>query len=104
FQAEDGIRVDLVTGVQTCALPICFAALHAGITYPERARSLVIAGCGYGAEPDKKEKFRAECEAAASSFESDWAEAAKKYALGPKIGRASCRETARTRGDRGRGT
>src|SRR5258708_11551750 len=25
FQAEDGIRDDLVTGVQTCALPICFA-------------------------------------------------------------------------------
>src|SRR5207244_4689315 len=23
FQAEDGIRADLVTGVQTCALPIC---------------------------------------------------------------------------------
>src|SRR5258708_6931032 len=26
FQAEDGIRDDLVTGVQTCALPICHAA------------------------------------------------------------------------------
>src|SRR5207244_3000436 len=25
FQAEDGIRYDLVTGVQTCALPICAA-------------------------------------------------------------------------------
>src|SRR5947208_4548267 len=25
FQAEDGIRDDLVTGVQTCALPIYFA-------------------------------------------------------------------------------
>src|SRR5438552_10572784 len=25
FQAEDGIRDDLVTGVQTCALPILFA-------------------------------------------------------------------------------
>src|SRR5258708_19506717 len=25
FQAEDGIRDDLVTGVQTCALPICLA-------------------------------------------------------------------------------
>src|SRR5207244_10141375 len=25
FQAEDGIRDDLVTGVQTCALPICRA-------------------------------------------------------------------------------
>src|SRR5258708_20161347 len=23
FQAEDGMRDDLVTGVQTCALPIC---------------------------------------------------------------------------------
>src|SRR2546429_4383179 len=26
FQAEDGIRDVAVTGVQTCALPICFAA------------------------------------------------------------------------------
>ena len=25
YQAEDGIRVRLVTGVQTCALPICRA-------------------------------------------------------------------------------
>jgi pimeloyl-ACP methyl ester carboxylesterase len=60
-----------------------FAALHVGIAHPKRARSLVIAGCGYGAEPDKKEKFQAECEAAAASFESNWIEAAKKYALGP---------------------
>src|SRR3712207_7429701 len=27
FQAEDGIRDIGVTGVQTCALPICFSAL-----------------------------------------------------------------------------
>ena len=60
-----------------------FATLHFGIAYPQRARSLVIAGCGYGAEPDKKAKFQAECEAAAASFEADWAGAAKKYALGP---------------------
>ena len=60
-----------------------FAALHVGIAYPKRARSLVIAGCGYGAEPDKKAKFQAECAAAAASFEADWAGAAKKYALGP---------------------
>src|SRR5215472_12233820 len=25
-----------------------FAALHFGFTYPQRARSLVVAGCGYG--------------------------------------------------------
>src|SRR5207244_10232874 len=28
FQAEDGIRDDLVTGVQTCALPISFAGVE----------------------------------------------------------------------------
>jgi pimeloyl-ACP methyl ester carboxylesterase len=60
-----------------------FAALHVGISYPKRVCSLVIAGCGYGAEPDKKENFRAECEVAAASFEANWKEAAKKYALGP---------------------
>ena len=27
FQAEDGIRDDLVTGVQTCALPICHRSM-----------------------------------------------------------------------------
>src|SRR5438552_10144908 len=28
FQAEDGIRDDLVTGVQTCALPICSSQIE----------------------------------------------------------------------------
>src|SRR5882762_4755097 len=28
FQAEDGIRDSSVTGVQTCALPICYCCLH----------------------------------------------------------------------------
>src|SRR5919109_928214 len=60
-----------------------FAALHVGIAYPQRARSLVIAGCGYGAAPDKRAAFQAECEAAAASFEANWGEASKKYALGP---------------------
>ena len=40
-----------------------FATLHFGFTYPDRARSLVIAGCGYGASPDKREQFAAEAEA-----------------------------------------
>src|SRR6201985_1280834 len=46
-----------------------FAALHFGFTYPDRARSLVIAGCGYGAAPDKRAQFTAEAEAAAKQFE-----------------------------------
>ena len=46
-----------------------FATLHFGFTYPNRARSLVIAGCGYGAEPSKRAQFAAEAEASAKRFE-----------------------------------
>src|SRR5258708_28418370 len=35
FQAEDGIRDDLVTGVQTCALPICSRARRRASTAAE---------------------------------------------------------------------
>src|SRR5438552_18994182 len=38
FQAEDGIRDDLVTGVQTCALPILAQALAARQGSSPRAR------------------------------------------------------------------
>lgn len=34
-----------------------FATLHIGISNPHRALSLVIAGCGYGAQPEKKKDF-----------------------------------------------
>jgi pimeloyl-ACP methyl ester carboxylesterase len=61
-----------------------FATLHFGFTYPERARSLVIAGCGYGAEPDKRAQFAAEAEASAKRFEElTMAKAALAYATGP---------------------
>src|ERR671922_911161 len=51
FQAEDGIRDDLVTGVQTCALPICWArlveepmaaAIGAGLPVNEPSGSLIV--------------------------------------------------------------
>lgn len=61
-----------------------FATLHFGFTYPERTRSLVIAGCGYGAEPDKRQQFADESENAARRFEEiGMAEAAESYAQGP---------------------
>ncbi len=61
-----------------------FATLHFGFTYPERVRSLVIAGCGYGASPDKRQQFAEEAEAAARRFEEvGMAKAAEGYALGP---------------------
>jgi pimeloyl-ACP methyl ester carboxylesterase len=61
-----------------------FAALHFGFSYPDRARSLVVAGCGYGAAPDKRAQFAAEAEATAAGFEQQtMAKAAEAYALGP---------------------
>ena len=61
-----------------------FATLHFGFAYPERARSLVIAGCGYGAAPDKRAQFAEEAESAAKNFESQgMANAAEPYGLGP---------------------
>ena len=61
-----------------------FATLHAGLAYPKRARSLVIAGCGYGAAPDAREKFIADCAATADMFEREGiAAATKKYTAGP---------------------
>src|SRR5438132_9479224 len=38
FQAEDGIRDHCVTGVQTCALPICFVVRDAVPTWCEDHR------------------------------------------------------------------
>jgi pimeloyl-ACP methyl ester carboxylesterase len=61
-----------------------FATTHFGFTYPDRARSLVIAGCGYGASPGTRAQFTAEAAASAARFEQQgMAEAAEAYALGP---------------------
>ena len=40
-----------------------FATLHFGFTYGNRARSIVVAGCGYGAAPGERAKFAEEAEA-----------------------------------------
>src|SRR2546425_10246508 len=51
FQAEDGIRDKLVTGVQTCALPICFLPLiNTGIT--DRSVSAGVRGTTNGWDVD----------------------------------------------------
>lgn len=61
-----------------------FCALHLALRHPERVRSIVVAGCGYGAHPDARERFRAECEAIAVAFETTGSAAvAETYAVGP---------------------
>lgn len=61
-----------------------FATLHFGLAYPERALSLVVAGCGYGAEPDRREQFHDEVARTAKHIAgAGMAKVAETYALGP---------------------
>ncbi len=59
-----------------------FATLHFGFRHPGRALSLVVAGCGYGAEPGQREKFQAEADAIAKFIDdNDITVFAEKYAV-----------------------
>src|SRR5437016_14028889 len=93
FQAEDGIRSWSVTGVQTCALPICKSLLPAGVIRVDggfaRGDAVVIRGpdgievgrglVAYDAEDADKIKGRSSADI--------------MMILGfGEIGRASCRE------------
>jgi len=61
-----------------------FATLHLGLRHPRRARSLVVAGCGYGAHPDRAAGFRAESGKIADAFAIEGsASVAGWYGLGP---------------------
>ena len=61
-----------------------FATLHFGFRHPAKALSLVVAGCGYGAEKGAQDKFRAEVDAVAGFIDNEGIRAfAEKYAYGP---------------------
>lgn len=61
-----------------------FATLHFGLTYPDRALSLTVAGCGYGAEKGQREKFRGEAEVIGKFLEEKgMAQFAELYGHGP---------------------
>jgi pimeloyl-ACP methyl ester carboxylesterase len=61
-----------------------YATLHFGIRHPERARSLVVAGAGYGSVPGERERFRKDVEETARRFLDDGIVAvADFYTKGP---------------------
>src|SRR2546423_14683209 len=79
FQAEDGIRDKLVTGVQTCALPISY------YVRAQKVRTLI--------KQDFERKFDAGVHAMLTPTTPSAAFGLGEKSSGdPKIGRASCRE------------
>lgn len=61
-----------------------YAALHLGLRHPELARSMVVAGCGYGSEPDKRAEFQKDANLVADRFLNEgMAEFGPVYTEGP---------------------
>src|SRR5207244_5315707 len=84
FPAEDGIRDDLVTGVQTCALPI-FVGDSRQESFPD---SLALnPGSPEVSTPGNREKTPAGCRPRAG-----WQRLLLHPVCASQIGRASCRE------------
>src|SRR5207244_8654562 len=92
FQAEDGIRDDLVTGVQTCALPIYHLRCSIDLPpQPTRAQlSLVLGAAAIRLAAGKKRVADQAPAATAVRLRNE-----RRFNVGfmlCKIGRASCRE------------
>src|SRR5437879_9271950 len=84
FQAEDGIRDTSVTGVQTCAFPICPRVARRQQAHQFQQRMDTPSGCGINASSGT---------AAITLFRSSMEPALPATSvLRSKIGRASCRE------------
>src|SRR3989440_2903959 len=80
FQAEDGIRDLIVTGVQTCALPISW----------RRCSPVRVHGRGEHRRHDPRRGFGGRESGPVHAGPGGWPDALP--ARGPEIGRASCRE------------
>ena len=60
------------------------ATLHFGLHYPDRALSLTLGGCGYGAAPRQREQFRVEAANFAARIEAEGMQnVARDYGSGP---------------------
>ena len=78
----DGLSIEAahVVGISMGSL----ATLHFGLHYPERARSITLGGCGYGAVRSQREQFRSESASFAARIEAEGMHVvAKDYGAGP---------------------
>ena len=61
-----------------------YAVLHFGLRYPTLARSLVVAGCGYGSVASERQRFQQDSAQVAQRFEREGMRAvAAVYSQGP---------------------
>src|SRR5207247_5585108 len=91
FQAEDGIRDPLVTGVQTCALPIS-GLFIASFSTPVSSVSIDLGDYGQDRDTLSLSAF------SGANASGALLGSATDTLAADQIGRASCRERVRSRG------
>jgi pimeloyl-ACP methyl ester carboxylesterase len=61
-----------------------YATLHLGLSHPNLVRSIVVAGCGYGSDPEERKSFQLDSQKIANLIESEgMKEFVKTYSAGP---------------------
>jgi pimeloyl-ACP methyl ester carboxylesterase len=61
-----------------------YATLHLGLRYPKLVRSIVVAGCGYGSDPEEHKSFQLESQKIANLIENEGMQKfVKAYSAGP---------------------
>ncbi len=78
----DGLSIERahIVGISMGSL----ATLHFGLHYPDRAMSLTLGGCGYGALAGQQEQFRSEAEIFAARIDAEGMQkVAAEYGSGP---------------------
>ncbi len=91
--SQDIASQDLINVIKELSIAPChvvglsmggFAALYLGMNNPELARSIVVAGCGYGSVIEQQENFRKEALEVARRFRSeDMKDFGRVYTAGP---------------------
>ena len=56
-----------------------FAALHFGLRHPQRALSLAVTGCGYGANKDNRNQFMNDAEKVALEYDNNGSKAVADF-------------------------
>ena len=56
-----------------------FAALHFGLRHPQRALSLAVTGCGYGANKDNRDQFMNDAEKVALEYDNNGSKAVADF-------------------------
>src|SRR5256885_13539100 len=97
FQAEDGIRDYKVTGVQTCALPICIIASsalahHHAVMLPDWGQTTLLLNGAYTPSDDELAAFARRSTQVEATPIARLEGRADVLLQDGQIGRASCRE------------